>query len=393
MPFVWRPRGAPFSWLKSIPLLVGLNGMAPVLAASSGQPQSPPSTYGTGPWLFHYLVALTAGLSFLVLLNDQVTRRANRDPHESLAKEAARLRRLVIGYPEGMTIFEELRATNLLERRFSSLGLVIEWRPYPSASSLLNDLSLDKIQFCGGGGTASIFSQAAHHCFYRVASEKYPELDAEAILVQPNSDIRKLSDLRGLRIAYDEGSSAHYVLVRALQSASIPYNEIEHCHLPQQDALPLFVAGRVDAWVVWMPYALNEQRSSYPGRSIGDLRATLGESALDDVPTLYYATPELVRDYPRILKAILEEVNEAGVLVNQQRLETALRDSGADRQQSQLEVLRQRSLERALVPLDEKTIGALQQQANLFHQLGILSERVNVRDGAYSLRTRQNWTY
>jgi sulfonate transport system substrate-binding protein len=60
---------------------------------------------------------------------------------------------------------------------------------------------------------------------------------------------------------------------------------------------------------------------------------------------------------------------------------------------SELELLRQRSLERSLVPIDEPALLSLQQQANLFHQLGIIEERVNIRDTSYTLRTRQNWTF
>jgi sulfonate transport system substrate-binding protein len=149
-----------------------------------------------------------------------------------------------------------------------------------------------------------------------------------------------------------------------------------------------------------MPYALTDQRKSYPGRSIGNLDSILGDKASHEVPTLYYAIPELVSDYPRILKIILEELNEAGVLVNVLRLEDFLRQqASSDKEKldpagkSELELLRQRSLERSLVPIDEPALFSLQQQANLFHQLGIIEERLNVRDAAYTLRTRQNWTF
>ncbi len=383
------------AWLLALPATGTLSphpsrAAGPTTHSTARSAPAPATPYGTAAWLLQYLVALLAGLGFLLVVNQLINSGGVQEGAGSLAREAARLRRLVIGYPDGMTIFEELRARQLLEQRLTPLGLTLEWRRYPSASSLLNDLSQGVIQFCGGGGTASIFSQAADHVFVRVAREKTPELEAEAILVPSGSSIRSLADLRGKRIAFDEGSSAHYVLVRALEAARIPIEAIEPCLLPQEDVLPLFAAGQVDAWVVWMPYALTDQRRSYPGRSIGNLHSILGETASGEVPTLYYAVPELVSDYPRILKAVLEEVNEAGVLVNQQRLEEALRRSPPD--DPALEPLRQRSLERALVPLDEATLLSLQRQANLFHRLGIIPERVNVRDASHSLRTRQNWT-
>jgi sulfonate transport system substrate-binding protein len=181
--------------------------------------------------------------------------------------------------------------------------------------------------------------------------------------------------------------------VRALEAAGLEQDSIHPVLLPQNEALPLFEKGEIDAWVVWMPYAVTEQRRRYPGRSIGNLRSILGNRASSEVPTLYYATPELVRDYPRLLKAILEELNEAGVSVNQERIQARLvvaRQEGASAHE--IERLEERLLERALLPLDEPTLTNLQRQAQLLHQGHWLPHKPNVWDGTYSLRMRQNWT-
>lgn len=367
------------------------------IAAPQGhtQPAPRPESYPpeTTAQVLESWTVIGAGLLFLVVLNRLINRRAERHGEASLAKEARRLKRLTIGYPEGMTIFEALRNQGLLEQRLGPLGMDVVWTPYPSASSLLNDLHRGRIDLCGGGGTASLFAQAAGQLFVRVAREKYPDLEAEAILVPQDSPIQSLTDLRQRRIAFDEGSSAHYVLVRALEKAGIGEEEIVSVVRPQEAALPMFERGELDAWVVWMPYAPTERRRQYPGRSIGNLRSILGDRAGSEVPTLYYATPELVRDYPRILKALLEELNEAGVAVNRERISRLLaqaRDSLAA--PSVVESLEQRLLERALLPLDDPTLTNLQHQAQLLHQRRWLPVKVNVWDGTYSLRMRQNWT-
>lgn len=390
---------ASLAGLVSALLLVLPSSASTVPLGPGPSPQQISYPPETTAWLLQLFLALCLGVTLPILFNRLGNRRRSRHPVTSLAREASRLRRLSIGYPEGMTIFEELRRQTLLDDRLGQLGMTINWRSYPSASSLLYDLSQGVIDFCGGGGTASIFAQAAEQLFVRVAREKYPVLEADAILVPESSSIQTLADLRGKRIAFDEGSSAHYVLVRVLESAGIKFSEIEPLMLPQREVLPLFEQGLIDAWVVWMPYAPTDERRRYPGRSIGTLQSILGEPALEELPTLYYAIPELVRDYPRLLKAVLEEVNEAGFIVNHQRLAlyrerlaTRSRDSDpAD--DPQLLHLERRTLERALLPLDEPTLATLQRQANLFHQLHLIPSRVNVRDGTYSLCMRQNWSY
>jgi len=334
------------------------------------------------------------GIIFCVVLDRWFSNRSAQSGNTPLAEQARRLKQLKIGYPEGMTNLEVLRDRGLLESRLRPFGLSVTWTSFLSASALIEALSNGTIDFCGGGGTASIFSQAADHVFVRVAKEKYTAPKGQAILVPEDSPIQTVADLKGKKIAFDKGSSAHYVLVRALAKVGLEFSDIEPIYLTQPQALPLFRAGEVDAWVIWVPYTTTQVRSAYPGRSIADLESIFGDKASLEVPTYYYAIPELVRDYPDLLKVILEEVNEAGAWAKKQELEATVRL--AEHHQidpSIVELLQQRSSERAIIPIDDQSLTALQHQANIFKDLGLIPERVNVKDGTYSLQTKQNWTY
>ncbi|MBL1208954.1 aliphatic sulfonate ABC transporter substrate-binding protein [Geminocystis sp. GBBB08] len=334
------------------------------------------------------------GILFAILLDRIVYKRSNGDTSLYASKEAKKLKQIKMGYPEGMTNLEVLKQQGYLERYFEPLGVTITWSSFLSASSLIEALSNGSIDFCGGGGTASIFSQAAEHCFVRVARDKYTIPKGQAILVLEDSPIKTLADLKGKKVAFDQGSSAHYLIIKALEKVGLQYSDIEPIYLTQPEALPLFRRGEIDAWVVWVPYTLTEMRSAYPGRCIADLETIFGHRASLEVPTLYYAIPELVRDYPDILKTILEEVNEAGAWAKKQELETAQRlVNHHELDASILTELQKRSIERAIIPLDEPTLKALQDQANIFRDLRLIPERINVRDGTYSLITKQNWTY
>jgi sulfonate transport system substrate-binding protein len=334
------------------------------------------------------------GIIFCIVLDRWFSQRSNPNDNTPLAQQAKRLKQLKIGYPEGMTNLEVLREQRLLERRFEPFGVTVTWSNFLSASSLIEALSNGTIDFCGGGGTASIFSQAAEHLFVRVAREKYTTPKGQAILVLENSPIQTIADLQGKKIAFDQGSSAHYVLIRALEKVGLEFSDIEPVYLTQPEALPKFRRGEVDAWVVWVPYTPTQTRSDYPGRSIADLESIFGDKASIEVPTLYYAIPELVRDYPDVLKVILEEVNEAGAWAKRQELEAAQRlAEHHEIDPAIVESLQQRSIERAIIPIDDLTLTALQHQAHIFRDLRLIPERINVKDGTYSLQTKQNWTY
>ncbi|MEG4576666.1 transporter substrate-binding domain-containing protein [Microcoleus sp. N3A4] len=334
------------------------------------------------------------GIIFCVVLDRWFSKRSAQSGNTPLAEQARRLKQLKIGYPEGMTNLEVLRAQGLLESRLRPFGLIVTWTSFLSASALIEALSNGTIDFCGGGGTASIFSQAADHVFVRVAKEKYTAPKGQAILVPEDSPIQTLADLKGKKIVFDKGSSAHYILVRALAKVGLEFSDIEPIYLTQPQALPLFRQGEADAWVIWVPYTATQARSAYPGRSIADLESIFGDKASLEVPTYYYAIPELVRDYPDLLKVILEEVNEAGAWAKKQELEAAVRlAEHHEIDPSIVEILQQRSAERAIIPIDDQSLTALQHQANIFRDLELIPERVNVKDGTYSLQTKQNWTY
>lgn len=334
------------------------------------------------------------GIIFCIVLDRWFSSRSGQSSNTPLAEQARRLKQLKMGYPEGMTNLEVLRTQGLLENRLRPYGLSVTWTSFLSASSLIEALSNGTIDFCGGGGTASIFSQAADHVFVRVAKEKYTSPKGQAILVPENSPIQTLADLKGKKIAFDKGSSAHYILVRSLAKVGLDFSDIEPVYLTQPEALPVFRRGEVDAWVIWVPYTATQARSAYPGRSIADLESIFGDKASVEVPTYYYAIPELVRDYPDLLKVILEEVNEAGTWAKRQELEAVKRlTEHHEIDPSIVETLQKHSGERAIIPIDDQSLTALQHQANIFRDINLIPERVNVKDGTYSLQTKQNWTY
>lgn len=344
--------------------------------------------------LIETISLFVGGILFCIVLDRWFSNRAKQANLTPLAGQSRRLKQLKIGYPEGMTSLEVLRSQKFLEQKLEPLGITVTWSSFLAASTLIEALSNGTIDFCGGGGTASIFSQAAEHLFVRVARDKYTAPKGQAILVLENSSIQTLADLKGKRIGFDQGSSAHYVLIRALAKVGLDYDDIEPLYLTQPDALPLFRRGEIDAWVVWVPYSPTQTRIAYPGRCIADLETIFGDQASLEVPTLYYAIPELVRDYPDILKVILEEVNEAGSWAKKQELEAAKRLAEHHQLDPTIvENIQKRSLERAIIPIDEPTLTALQHQANLFRDLKLIPERINVKDGTYSLQTKQNWTY
>lgn len=396
-------------WLKRLPLqrwlrilLLASLALALSLALGAGlrafpvaRPALSPVPSATPPSrLAETVLLFVVFLAGCVVVDRLLARRSGRNAYQGLAAQARRLGQLSIGVPEGMVHLEVLRDRHLLEQRLAPLGVALQWRSFAAASSMLEALSNGEIDFCGGGGTASLFSQAADHLFVRVARDKYTNPNQDAILVPSLSAIQSVAELRGRTIAVDQGSSAHFVLIEALRQAELGLDDVEIVYLSQPEALPRFRRGELDAWAIWMPYAVTETRKAYPGRSIATVRSVFGGDATLRLPTLYYAVPELVRDYPAVLKLLLEEVNEAGALAAREELDALERlTARVSIDPAALDHLRSLAAQRAVIPLDPDALHALQHQANTLRDLQLIPRRINLFDGTYSLMTRQNWTY
>lgn len=396
----WQRRLPLRRWLRillaaSLALAVSLALGANLRALPVAVPALPLAQNATPPSRLPETVLLFAVfLAGCVVVDRLLARRSGRDERQGLEAEARRLRTLSIGVPEGMVHLEVLRDRHLLEQRLAPFGVALQWRSFSAASSMLEALSNGEIDFCGGGGTASLFSQAADHLFVRVARDKYTNPNQDAILVPNLSAIQSVAELRGRTIAVDQGSSAHFVLIEALRQAGLALEDVEIVYLPQPEALPRFRRGELDAWAIWMPYAVTETRKAYPGHPIATVRSVFGGDATEQLPTLYYAVPELVRDYPAVLKLLLEEVNEAGALAAREELDALERlTPRVSIDPAALDHLRALAAQRAVIPLDPDSLRALQHQANILRDLQLIPRRINLFDGTYSLMTRQNWTY
>lgn len=81
----------------------------------------------------------------------------------------------------------------------------------------------------------------------------------DALLVTPK--IKSFADLKGKTVALEEFSVSHFVLATALARNGMKPADVKITNLPAGDAAAAFIAGRVDAAVVWNPWIDNIVKS------------------------------------------------------------------------------------------------------------------------------------
>lgn len=200
------------------------------------------------PIMFWILAILVAG-SFLI----GCTMGDSKENEKAGTEEGkAEIKTVRIGYQKNGPLVI-LKSLGTLEKRLEKRGVAVEWREFQAGPALVEALNAGSIDFGRTGDSPPIFAQAADAPFVYIAAGK-PKFNGSAILVPKDSPIKSLSDLKGKTIGFAKGSSSHYLLIKALEKAGIPYADIKPAFLAPGDGRVAFEKGNITAWVVWDPF-------------------------------------------------------------------------------------------------------------------------------------------
>jgi len=126
----------------------------------------------------------------------------------------------------------------------------------------------------------------------------------DAVMVGPK--IKSFADLKGKKIALEEFSVSHFLLTLALAKNGMSLKDVQVVNLSAGDAAAAFLAGRVDAAVVWNPW-VNKIQTSGKGRALFTSKDVPGM-----IPDLLVAQEKSIKakrkDYLGMIRAWYEVV-------------------------------------------------------------------------------------
>jgi sulfonate transport system substrate-binding protein len=228
------------------------------------------------------------------------TPQATNGAPSQAASGNASAKAIRVGYQKSSTVLNLLKNQKLLEKRFEAESIPITWNEFAAGPQMLEALNVGSIDIGYTGETPPIFAQAADAPLLYVAWEDVGPL-AEALLVQQDSPIQTVAELKGKKVALNKGSNVHYLLVKALEEAGLQYSDIETAYLPPGDARPAFEQKSVDAWVIWDPFQAAAEKQ-LGARTLRDGKGIVQNRGF------YLATKSFVDSNPDLLGALLEEL-------------------------------------------------------------------------------------
>lgn len=281
------------------------------------------------------------------------------------------LEQLRIGYQKSAANLVVVKQSGWLEQRL--VGTKVQWIEFPAGPQLLEALAVGSLEFGLTGDAPPVFAQAAGKDLVYVGAEP-PKPDSSAVLVLKDSPLRSLADLKGKRVAVQKGSSAHFLLVRAVEKAGLRWADIQPVYLIPADARAAFERKSVDAWAIWDPFYAATELAIAP-------RALVTGRNLSSNNSFYLASRPFATQHADTVAVLFEELTRADRLVQTNRKEAIqlIADfSGLDA--GVVSLFLQRRPPSPVGPLDAKTTADQQRVADSFHALGLIPKPVTVAE-------------
>lgn len=287
------------------------------------------------------------------------------------AISAEPLKELRIGYQKiGALLI--VKAQKALEQQFEPQGVRVRWVEFAFGPPLLEALGAGAIDYGYTGDAPPIFAQAARAKLLYAAAIPARGY-GQAIVVPAASSIQDVSGLTGKKVAVAKASSAHNLLVAALESVKLPWTAITPIYLAPPDAAAAFVRGAVDAWSIWDPFfAIAELKQK--------ARALSLDRSVTTQNSFFLVNSGFAAKHPEVVAAINGAVATSTTWADRHRGQVAAilaEASGVDL------AAEQRSVDRAeftFGPLNNDVLAQQQEVADRFQKLGLIPAPIRVRD-------------
>jgi sulfonate transport system substrate-binding protein len=289
------------------------------------------------------------------------------------ARAQGSLKEIRIGYQKnGVLVIVRQRAT--LEEHFGAQGVDVKFVEFSSGPPMMEAMNVGSIDYGAVGDSPPVFAQSAGAAIVYAAGE--PITNGQGILVQGNSPIRAIADLKGKRVGFTKGSSAHNIVVQTLEKAGLIYADITPVYLTPPDAGPAFANGSIDAWSIWDPYfAIGETKQN--GRIL------VNASDITKTNSFYIANRDFAKAHGQVLQQIIDVTASTAKWAETHRDAVAQALSAVTKIPLDIQTVAANRSSFAVGPITEDIIATQQGVADRFFKLGLIPKPVVVRDAVW----------
>ncbi len=252
------------------------------------------------------------------------------------------------------------------------LSYDIQWSEFPAAAPLAEALNANAVDSGPIGDAPLIFALAAGTRVKAIGANRSDSYGT-AVLLRPDSPLKNAADLRGKSIATNRGSIGHYVTLKAITSAGLKPEDVNIRFLAPADAKLALTQGSVDAWATWEPYTALAETSQHARVLVSGRGLLPGLSYLAATDAAITAKRPVLQDFLlRVVRAQAWSYRNVDAFSA-----TLARIIGIPPEAAKLQFERR---QQKWVAIDEKVIADQQATADFYRQVGLIKQRLEVRD-------------
>jgi len=194
-----------------------------------------------------------------------------------------------------------LKDKGLLEKEFAKDGISVRWVQTLGSNKALEFLNAGSLDFGSTAGAAALVGKINGNPIKSIYVYSRPEWTA--LVTAKGSNIAKIENLKGKRVAVTRGTDPHIFLVRALQSVNLTEKSITPILLQHPDGKTALIRGDVQAWA--------------------GLDPMMAQAEVEDGAKLFYRNKdantwgilnvreEFLKDHPDLVKRVLAVYEDA----------------------------------------------------------------------------------
>src|SRR6476660_4380293 len=194
-----------------------------------------------------------------------------------------------------------LKQKGLLEKEFAKDGVSVVWVQSAGSNKALEFLNAGSIDFGSTAGSAALVAKINGNPIKSIYVYSRPEWTA--LVTAKDSQIAKIEDLKGKRVAVTRGTDPHVFLVRAVVGVKLTEKDITRVLLQHPDGKTALIRGAVQAWA--------------------GLDPMMAQAEVEDGARLFYRNKdantwgilnvreEFLKDHPDLVRRVLAVYEEA----------------------------------------------------------------------------------
>ena len=192
----------------------------------------------------------------------------------------------------------------------------------------------------------------------------------------PIRQFASIADLKGKRIGFAKGTSAHNVLIATLEKAGLTYADITPVYLSPPDAGPAFANGSIEAWAIWDPYfAIGEKRQN--GRIL------INAYEVAKTNSFYLANRDFANGNVQHTRDVIKGLAEAARWAEANRAEVAAALAAVTGVPLEVQVVAANRASFAIGPVTDGIVDTQQAVADRFFKLGLIPKPIVIRDAVW----------